>query len=262
MIALQVRKEALEELLANVLEDQGILSRIATMLQENFPATEKRQFTSPLIVNAESYILSALAYITQTYGGSEGDIKERVEKAFHALPPEYSDKIEHGIEFLKDSGYFERRHPLAVVHRALETARKQCSADEDGYPILKDLGEGVYDSYWYHNPRTPEDWGSSSNAFIMQKYRELLPTALERHGIQVSHPTLVLLLQLPSNGAQASQLVKFCIDSLARSEDGTLVEQVIKLPNILLQFAKDKSYYNARNAKGPEDFYYSCQNLW
>ena len=243
------------------LEDQGILQDISEKIERYFPDSKELLKTPDgFLMNIQSGIRCELERLGENYGG--------LEDALSNAPVAVRKSILTMLDFLKKSHYGET--PLEKVNNALNTARKQCETDINRYEILKDLGDGVYNTWYFHNPNNPKDWGNSSNNHIMEHYRKSLPEALEKHRIQVREITLALLLELPYNGAQAAELVKFTIDQLETREDGVRTEpqskiyealkgvedqeeffkllNVLKsqvLPDSLLKFAKEREYHNA-----------------
>lgn len=278
--------------LSRLLEDRGLLQNVSTMLQRYFPDTVadiEQQTPSSMVLEMESGYLLLLARLTEEFGGTDGDLRARVERTIKSVPAQTRSFLDSLPDFLEATGY-HRRTPLDFVNQALDTARAQCRSDLNHYAILGDLGDGVSDSWWFHNPEKPGDWGySTTNVGIMDYYRKSLPAALEKYRIDVSSATLTMLLVLPYNGAQAAELVKFTIGHLVLEEEGSLSEPQIdyepleqiedpeesrqeyqnlaaqELPARLLAFAKERGYYNAqretffsefaRSAPGGDDFF-------
>ena len=146
------------------------------------------------------------------------------------------------MDYLKEAGYVFETEKTDVLEnyalRLLETNRQTAEKDLSNYSILGDLGEGVSQAYYYHNPIKPGDWGSGTNDCIMKVYRKKLPDALKKQGMNISEADLSYLSSLPFNGNEASQLIKYAVDLWNKG-------QRTGFRALLQNFAKEKNWWKA-----------------
>lgn len=279
-------EDAFPKHLSDELDGTGILSAVLEMLKKYFPQETQNNLgikqnmdANLLVLKTQRFLLDGLRQIIVKHAPPDAliidDPKTFIEKIYPEITRNEKDFIKLAIEFLADSQYFTRAEEtlLESTTNALDEARKESQRKVYTNPIHKDLGQGISEAYWFHNPRNPREWGTSSNTSIMREYMDRLEYALKKHRITLQPETLLCLMCLPFNGAEASQLVTLVMENLTRSNDGTLEEPEIDykkitrgepnsikqiLPYILLKHAQDRNWHNLEKFPFTDNYYELC----